>query len=341
MKTLLKELTSSRIKPQNLISEDEWLFEHEYEKKIPECYMKQFSNVRALPSGVLIKDGKILPDSFASNRIPGKKALLKVFFERALNLKDAEFISKGTWVADNLGAEYFHWLTDTLPRIYIALKENPDCQILLPNHYSNRRYVRSSLEAFKLPAPIFLSEKSSTLINTLYMPTITAPMGNYNDEIIRNIGKLLFDQFGNVSGGKRRIYISRSKAGFRHIANESDVIAVLKNYNFEIVHLETMSFPEQVYMISEAKMLISNHGAGLTNMMFAPKGTKILEIRKQNDNKNNCYFSLASALLHEYFYLQSKPVREDEAAHTANLIVDVIRLKETVELMINEDRYGE
>ena len=63
-----------------------------------------------------------------------------------------------------------------------------------------------------------------------------------------------------------------------------------------------LSFKEQVSIVFHAKCLISNHGAGLTNMLFMEADTAVLEFRHYEDTHNNCYFSLASALNIKYFY---------------------------------------
>lgn len=83
-----------------------------------------------------------------------------------------------------------------------------------------------------------------------------------------------------------------------------------------------MSFKEQVALFSETSILLSNHGAGLTNMLFMPAGSNVIELRKKNDDHNNCYFSLASALNLKYYYQQCEPLNKDEDAYTANLIVE-------------------
>ena len=39
--------------------------------------------------------------------------------------------------------------------------------------------------------------------------------------------------------------------------------------NFDIVKLENLSFDEQIYIFSNAKIVIGAHGAGLTNLCFS------------------------------------------------------------------------
>ena len=69
-----------------------------------------------------------------------------------------------------------------------------------------------------------------------------------------------------------------------------------------------------------AKYLISNHGAGLTNMLFMKAGGNVLELRHRGDKHNNCYFSLASTLRLNYYYQLCDSENNIEDAYTANLL---------------------
>ena len=88
-------------------------------------------------------------------------------------------------------------------------------------------------------------------------------------------------------------------------------------------------------MMLNAKYLISNHGAGLTNMLFMQAGTSVLELRRENDGHNNCYFAQASALNLKYYYQLCKSENDDTDTYTANLIVDPLVLEKNIKTMLN------
>jgi Glycosyltransferase 61 len=46
----------------------------------------------------------------------------------------------------------------------------------------------------------------------------------------------------------------------------------------EIVAPETLSFPQQVALFSQAAVIAGAHGAGFSNMAFASPGTRIIEL---------------------------------------------------------------
>ena len=69
------------------------------------------------------------------------------------------------------------------------------------------------------------------------------------------------------------------------------MINKLIELGFDIIQFEDFSFAEQVKIAFNSKVLVSLHGAGLTNMLFMDKGNYVVELRQENDQINNCYFS--------------------------------------------------
>jgi hypothetical protein len=47
-------------------------------------------------------------------------------------------------------------------------------------------------------------------------------------------------------------------------------------FDFQTIYAEDLSFEQQVKICSRARHLVSNHGAGLTNMLFMPQGASVL-----------------------------------------------------------------
>ncbi len=131
------------------------------------------------------------------------------------------------------------------------------------------------------------------------MLSLTAPTGNYNKEIINKVR----DRFNpnTVAKPLRKIYIFRQKARYRKITNESEVVALLRYYGFEIHYFENYAFTEQVILMQQTSHLICSHGSGLINMLFMPKNCEVLELRNRDDNRNNCFYKLALDLEHNYY----------------------------------------
>ena len=76
----------------------------------------------------------------------------------------------------------------------------------------------------------------------------------------------------------RRVYISRRDASLRKLVNEEELISALQQRGFEIVTPSELSFAGQVALFNEAGVIIGPHGAGLTNIVFAPQCCVFIEL---------------------------------------------------------------
>jgi capsular polysaccharide biosynthesis protein len=146
----------------------------------------------------------------------------------------------------------------------------------------------------------------------------------------------LLSAFGDSAyrGEGERIYISRHAAGRRRVVNEDEISPVLTRFGFQTVRMEELPFQDQVKVMSKARYVVSNHGAGLTNMLFMKDGARVLELRHVSDYVNNCYFVLASALKFDYFYQLCAPKPDQADPHTADLVVDQQELEKNLALLV-------
>lgn len=77
------------------------------------------------------------------------------------------------------------------------------------------------------------------------------------------------------------IYITRSDTTTRQIENESEIVEALVKNGFKNICLSDFTIFEQAQIFNNAKIIISPHGAGLTNLIFCKAKTKILEIKNE------------------------------------------------------------
>lgn len=94
---------------------------------------------------------------------------------------------------------------------------------------------------------------------------------------------------------KERLFIARSKAHRRRILNEDALFAMLTSWGFRKVFLEDMSVAEQFRLMSQATVVVSAHGAGLTNMVVAPKGCQLIELAPESYEGADLYQRILKA----------------------------------------------
>lgn len=206
----------------------------------------------------------------------------------------------------------------------------------LPIDFIEKEYVAESLKLLGKSDVQFVKKDRWYFFTTLWFPVHLAPTGNYNDEIIKKLRKRMT---GAVQGTPDvKIYISRSKANKRKIKNEDEILSLLDKFGFQQVFCEEMSFTEQIKLFRQIKYLVTNHGAGLSNMVFMAAGTNVLELRKNDDDHSNCYYSLASSLDLNYYYLKCAAVNEREDSYTADMIVNTTELAKQIQFMLQDEK---
>lgn len=336
---LRPEQLAIRKLPVNFKQEDLSLFSYELERLIPQTRLLKHRNVRVSAEGILLQKGRTLPESFAwpANRASWKRRSVLKFLARNYLVRRRRHLEReSALVIDDWSYGYFHWLADVLPRILTIKDRLHDVSLLLPQRYKQLEFVEASLKPFGISQIEYIDPDEVLVCGNLIMPTQTAPSGHYNEELIRDVGKLITGHYGDETRNtpSDRVYISRAGAPKRRVVNEDELKTVLEKFGFRTIRSEDYSFADQVRIASGARYLISNHGAGLTNILFMGPGTKVLELRHATDSINNCYFTLASALQLDYFYQRCEPENPGEDPHTANLKVDHVELTRNIELML-------
>jgi capsular polysaccharide biosynthesis protein len=334
------ELVSRRRLPVNFSPDDDKLFQHDLQRTIPQTDLIRFRDVWASSEGLLFDGLRLLPQSFAfpselkewKLRSIARLVATNYLFRRRRTI-DHEVL----WITDYWSSNYFHWLTDALSRLFVVQDRLNKIPLLLPGSFESSDHVTATLKAFGVTNVDYVRWNEVVECRNLLMPTHTAPSGHYNDDVIRNVRSILlkaYDQRSNARTGER-VYLSRGRTTKRRIANEDEVSETLSNYGFRTIHAEDLSFDQQLQMFSQTRYLISNHGAGLTNMFFMPEGASVLELRCKADAIRNWFFILSSALNLNYFYQTCEPQGRYTDPHYADLLVDVATLKRNLNLFLS------
>jgi hypothetical protein len=332
---------SVRGAPANLRGGDEEVFAHEREQLIPPTRLVELRGVTATPEGMLFKGASILPESFSSPVIMrhflGRPQSVAKFFVRNRLLRRRRRIGGARlWVTDDWSGGYFHWLADALPRLYAARDAARETTLLLPHGYERLEFVTSSLKLFRLRGVEYVGADETCVCERLLLPTHTAPSGHYNEPLVRELRDFILDACG-AAGAKAdaRLYVSRAGAPKRRLTNEREVARAVGEFGFRVVRFEEHPFAEQVRLTASAGHLVSNHGAGLTNILFMRPGGGVLELRREGERERNWFYNLASAAGLRYYYQPCAPADGD--AHSGDLTADPGLLRDNLRLMLGRD----
>ncbi len=308
------EYLSIRKKPLNLKDRDLNLFQHEFKKIIKNSYGFHISNIY-INKYKLYKFKKFITLTKYTNMIEfSLRKKIKIFIKNIssrIPITSKRIIKKGLWILDEKSFHYFHWFCDSLPRFIQAKKINDKYPILLPRSIENIEYIKKTIDILQINY-IAYDDQENVKVEDLFVSSHCAPSGNYNNKTINSLANSLKSNIKIKEGNDlKNIWISRSKSKHRKIKNESEILPLLERFKFKIIIPEEMTFEEQINIYNNANILGGLHGGGLTNILFMNPGTKLLEVRRENDKLNNCYYTLASELGINYYYVNSKSQGED------------------------------
>lgn len=351
---------SIRNKPINITPEDESIFASEYEKIIKSSGIFNYKNAGVTKEGLVLNGHEIINESLVHNDAKKWFGIYWILLKRLITNKKISS-RKVVLTYNNWTEGYFHWMTETIPRVVIANNylNGEDMDLLMPSSLHPIYSKKSALKSLINTNDIFLKKNSfyydsllpfkfkkiEILDNDIYyfnelnLIEKTAETGNYNDSLMKDIREIYLSYMhrnkpSNIYFGKR-IYVSRSKANRRKIINELEVEEILREFNFEIIYFEDHNFWTQVSIANNAEILISQHGAALTNMLFMNENCRVLELKASNDFSNHCYFSLASALKLKYYYQFCQVNDRNLSVQDADIYVDIIFLKNNLNTMLN------
>jgi len=134
--------------------------------------------------------------------------------------------------------------------------------------------------------------------------------------------------FPERTGGPERIYLSRRGERRRRLANETELETRLHSLGFVSLQPEYLTVAEQARFFGSAKCVVASHGAGLTNMVFAPKNALLVELFHP-DILRPTYRNLAAACGQRYAPVIGRKTRsetDDDRAEFEIELADVLHI---------------
>jgi hypothetical protein len=225
---------------------------------------------------------------------------------------------EGKWgVLTGAGSKgYFHWMLDVLPKAEIIRTQCSDIDGWIIPKFDGP-FVAQSLDLAGISGPFCpIDDIGYIIAENAIVASIPSESGNPPTWV-----RHFYDSMGvgsRVNTQSRKIYVSRAQTRRRRILNENDLLKRITPYGYEKVQLEDLSVAEQIALFRSAKSIIAPHGAGLTNVVFAPSGTRILEIFSE-DYVNVCYWALGCISNMDYAYITTPTIGKNNDPCTTDI----------------------
>lgn len=182
----------------------------------------------------------------------------------------------GTVIAVLGGEGYFHFLLESLPRLWIAREHLGTVQYVFANGRAGSFHERWLERAGVSPSTIVWVQGLShfhceQLLFSNYLMCDAQPT-RWTVLALRQLLKAN----PSTTPGNRRLWISRADTGTRQPAWEAVLLRQLPE--FEKVTLTDRSPAEQIEIMRSAAVVAGPTGAGLSNIVFCSPGTKLIEL---------------------------------------------------------------
>lgn len=325
-----------RLEPKTLDKSVDWRFLEGYlgnTFETPAAFIAMIPNGRVCGSkgAIIAPDDKLLADvsidfGLTPDHAEQHYILKKIKLPKLVNTNETIAVLSAAG-----GTNYFHWMFDVLPRIHLLQSQKIINEVgkFLVNEILFD-FQKETLNIIGIPQEkiITTNENFHIKANQLIVPSlpgITGSMPQWACNFIRQ--EFLLKQTSNFKSRGRRIYISRAKAKHRRVINESELIEFLAKFDFQVCTMENLSVIEQAAIFSRAEVIISPHGAALTNLVFCTPKTKVIELFSPN-YINSCYRALSNQVNIDYWYLlgEGKPPSQSMNDHLITFVEDNIKV---------------
>ncbi|MEK4436586.1 glycosyltransferase family 61 protein [Paenibacillus sp. FSL K6-2862] len=229
---------------------------------------------------------------------------------------------------------YFHWLYDVLPRLGMLQILNVPFQSLIMNPNPSASFVEETLLMFGVSESCVIRTGDNREIQADRLVVPSLMMNSHYPPWATSVLRMfMLPGRDTTLHSPERIFISRSKASARRIANEGEVIRLLEAYGFVSVCLEDWSIAQQVQLFASSKAIVSPHGAGLANLAFCMEGTLVVEIFHIR-HVVPTYWMISNHNKLDYYmmYGQDDGTTPDRFSGLEDFTVDLNRLEQTIRI---------
>lgn len=267
-------------------------------------------------------------------------------------------MAKGIMLFASGANNWYHWLIEVLPVAFLAGRlpqQYADFPIVIPARIANLPTFRDSLDVFRQGREVIAIGDENHLFDQLVVidPPVREPMNlrqghwptiadySYNPALLLEYRSAIQARLGVQTMDPRdRIFLARAHG--RRSYNQDELLAIAERHGFRAVHIEKLSFCEQVELLSGAKFVVGPSGAAFANTLFCSQGTRLLTWLIPQYNGFCSYMNLARTVGSELRYVFATPnqeVRSTFEAYSAEYVVDPVEFERALVKALTSDDY--
>lgn len=197
-------------------------------------------------------------------------------------------------LSTNATKGFYHWFAEHLPALSWHLYA-PDLKATVLFGEHSRSFQEETLDLLSPFRPQSLKIPGAVRCAECYVPHISIDRLAQWSYFARTYD-LIRENSARIAHHIRpfdAIYISRRDSDRRVMANEVELETRLQAHGVKICLFSEMSLAEQVQQVQFAKMVIAPHGAGLTHLIAAKPGLRVVELMPSQIGSHNLRFNFA------------------------------------------------
>jgi hypothetical protein len=216
-------------------------------------------------------------------------------------------------IAAPAGMTYAHWYFDVLTRLAILEEAGYEWRTFDKIIVNSRSlpFQKETLRMLGIPDEklVAIDENHHIVCEKLVAPSLPGFTGNSPKWTVPWLRNCFLPHANLVLDSPKKIYISRRKASFRRVRNESELLPILEKYGFSILHGEDLSVGDTVGIFSKAEFVLGPMGSNMGNVLFCNPGTKVIETYSRHD-VNVYTWSFGQFIPLDFAYLLGDPIVE-------------------------------
>jgi tetratricopeptide (TPR) repeat protein len=284
-------------------------------KDMQELYGKTYSNnqskrrvsyessytILTIPQTCLMLDGAGLPFSLKGYFMPQLLTswLSFKYYHHCLIREVNKRLDCGFFMPSAGQSNYYHLLCEVMPALSFYQDLGLNCPIVFSS--KSKPVIQRILQALDIsPDLVMWGQDTEGIVFSLGIVCTPLSLSSKTVIFYRKIVPNILEKENIKVKKSERIYISRRHSSKRILRNEDKIEEILLKLGFDIYYMENYSFAEQIAIMEQAAIVVSPHGAGLTNILFCPVGTTVVELRIDK-YPVECFEKLALICGHKYY----------------------------------------
>lgn len=238
------------------------------------------------------------------------------------DIKELATVQKGRcfylgWLSKNYG----HFLLESMSCLWPLVTTKLDTTnmrfVAFPMEYDLNlekapRFLSLTFQQLGIELPEIYLIRKPVIFEQLFVPTPSFHLpGAYGAPAQSKVWSAIQESNQDLAentGSGRKLYLSRRKYEIarnrqrRPLANERDVENLFREYGFEIIYPETISFTEQLRLYGQSSIIAGLAGSNMHNSAFMPRGSKVIVLAPKSFVVQADHLINATKGIQTYYY---------------------------------------